>query len=256
MELDGKVALVTGGSKGIGRQLALDLGRDGATVLVAARSQAHLLDVVEVIREEGGSAQCIQLDVGDLDQVRSAFEKIMALHDRLDMLFTCAAIAPWGRVTELDPRRVEEVIRVNLIGTAWCVQAALPIMLNQNSGTLVAFSSHSAALPMHSAAPYCASKAGIVAFMEAVYTEVHQSGINVHVVFPAIVPDTEMAAEDISHRGRPPSLAVRSAADVSKAVLAAVGRRTVRISLPRGSGAAHVVRAMAPSASLRLLAHQ
>ena len=254
MRYDGRIALITGGSRGIGRQLASDLAAAGATVVVAARSQPDITATVASIREAGGKAWGLRCDVADLDQVHGTVAAVERDHGRLDLLATCAAIAPVAPVAELDPHALQRVVGVNLLGTMWCAQAVLPLMRRQHAGTIVTFSSHSARLPLPRAAAYCATKAGVAAFTEALYTEVHRDGIDVLTVYPAVVPDTDLARADIAQRGAPPKWATRTAAEVSRAVLRALASGRTQVVLPRGSTAVHVIRALAPTLTLRRLA--
>ncbi|MGH9098287.1 MAG: SDR family NAD(P)-dependent oxidoreductase, partial [Acidimicrobiales bacterium] len=94
MDLNQTVAVVTGGSRGIGRQLAIDLASDGAHVVLAARDQKHLDATVDAIRNRGGAATALVCDVGDPAQVQAVIEATEAERKRIDLLVTCAAIAP------------------------------------------------------------------------------------------------------------------------------------------------------------------
>ncbi len=255
MDLNDTVTIVTGGSRGIGRQLAVDLAGAGSHVVLVARNKEHLDATVRTIRNHGGSATGLVCDVGDPVQVQGVVEATEAERERIDLLVTCAAIAPPSTVADSSPEQLGKVVRVNLLGTMWCCRAVLPVMRRQQRGEIVTFSSHSAHLPLPSAAAYCATKAGVAAFSEALHAEVRHEGIHVFTVYPGVVPDTDLASADIAMRGAPPKLACVSAADVSRAVRKALGTDRAQVALPRGStGALGVVRSLAPTASLHRLA--
>ncbi|HVA05879.1 MAG TPA: SDR family oxidoreductase [Acidimicrobiales bacterium] len=256
MDLSGNVAIVTGGSRGIGRQLAIDLAREGAHVVLAARDEANLNVAVEAIRNAGGSAEALKCDVADPVQVQHLVDGTESERKRIDILVTCAAIAPPANVADCNVESLADVVRVNLLGTMWCCRSVLPTMRRQQRGEIVTFSSHAAHLPLPGAAAYSGSKAGVAAFTEALHAEVRSEGIHVFTMYPGVVPDTDLASADIAVRGAPPKLACVTAAEVSGAILKAFGSDRSQVALPRGSTAAlGVLRSLAPTWSLRRLAH-
>ena len=256
MNLNEKVAIVTGGSRGIGRQLAVDLAKKGAHVVLAARDEERLNAAVESIRSEGGSVAGLRCDVTDPVQIHHLVDSTESEHGRIDILVTCAAIAPPATVADSSVEGLADVIRANLFGTMWCCQAVLPTMRRQQGGEIVTFSSHAAHLPLPGAAAYCASKAGVAAFSEALHVEVRSEGIHVFTMYPGVVPETDLANADIAVRGAPPKLACVTAADVSGAVIHALGGKQSQVALPRGSTAAlGVIRSLAPTWSLHKFAH-
>ena len=106
MDLNGCIAIVTGGSRGIGRQLALDLAGHGAHVVLAARDQAHLDDAVEAVRRSGGSANGVRCDVADPSQVQHLIDGVESEYQKIDLLATCAAIGPPANVADYDLERL------------------------------------------------------------------------------------------------------------------------------------------------------
>jgi len=256
VDLNGSVAIVTGGSRGIGRELALDLARHGASVILAARDETNLDDAVEAIRRAGGSASGLRCDVADPAQVQDLIDGVESEYKKIDLLATCAAVAPPANVADCDAEDLAHVVNVNLLGTMWCCRAVLPIMRRQRRGQIVTFTSHTAHVPLPGAAAYSSTKAGVAAFSEALHAEARADGIHVVTVYPGIVADTELARADIAVRGAPPKLACVTAADVSDAVLKALDGDRSQIDLPRGSTAVlGVLRSLAPNWSLRRLAH-
>jgi NAD(P)-dependent dehydrogenase (short-subunit alcohol dehydrogenase family) len=253
MDANGIVAVITGGSSGIGRQLAEDLASRGAEVEILARGADAVADTVTAIVARGGRAVGRVCDVSDADAVTETFTAIEAQHGRIDLLVCCAGISPVAGVAQSTPAELERVVRVDLLGMMWCAQAAIPL-LPDGSGTIVTFSSNIAQLPIPLAASYCASKAGVVAFSESLGLELADRGIRVLTVYPAFVPDTRMAQEDIAVRGEPAKWMHRDRRQVSAAVLAALDeRRRIRLVLPPAMRVAHLARALAPAATLRMI---
>jgi 3-oxoacyl-[acyl-carrier protein] reductase len=183
------VALVTGGSRGIGRAVALDLAREGAHVLVNyARSEADAKEVVALIEEEGGSASLIQADVTDEEAVQRMFAGIRAGHGRLDVLVTSAGITRDRHVVAMSLEQFLEPMDVNMTGTFLCCRAALRIMQHQRRGAIVLVSSASA---LDGGFPgqtnYAASKGAIIAFGLALAKEAAPHGVRVNVMAPGFV---------------------------------------------------------------------
>ena len=172
MDLNGSIAIVTGGSRGIGRQLALDLAGHGAHVVLAARDEAHLDDAVEAIRRSGGSANGLRCDVADPSQVQHLIDGVESEYKKIDLLATCAAIGPPANVADCDLEGLASVVNVNLLGTMWCCRAVLPTMRRQHRGQIITFTSHTSHVPLPGAAAYSGTKAGVAAFSEALHAEV------------------------------------------------------------------------------------
>lgn len=254
MDLHGTVAVVTGASRGIGRQLATDLAADGARVVLLARNKPDLDAAAAAITGRGGAATTTVCDVSDRTQVEAAARQVLDEYGRIDVLATCAAIAPSGSVLDAPPDNLEEVLRVNLLGTMWCCRTVAPIMSRQGRGEIVTFSSHSGRLPMPGQAAYCATKAGVAAFSEALHTELRDRGVHVFTVYPGVVAETDLARADIAARGAPPRAARMTAAQVSAAIRQAFGTGRSQVALPKRSAALHVLRALAPTLTLHMTA--
>ncbi len=190
MDLSGRVALVTGGSRGIGRAIAQRLAVAGALVVAAAR-EAHAQSVVEEIGAAGGRAEALSLDVTTDGAADEAVKGLMQRHGRLDILVNNAGIARDQLMLRLKREDWDAVLATNLTGTFLLTQAALKPMIRQRSGRIVCISSVVGQAGNAGQANYAASKAGLIGFAKAVALEVASRGVTVNVVAPGLI-DTEM----------------------------------------------------------------
>jgi 3-oxoacyl-[acyl-carrier protein] reductase len=192
-ELDGKVALVTGASRGIGRAIAQELARRGAFVFLGARDEARLAEAVREIEAAGGRASALALDVSDRASVDGALDAVLKGQGRLDHLVNNAGITRDNLLLRMKPEEWDQVLAVNLTGTFHCTQAALRPMLKQRFGRIVNVTSVVGLAGNAGQANYAASKAGIVGFTKAVAREVASRSITVNAVAPGYV-ETDMTA--------------------------------------------------------------
>jgi len=192
-ELDGKVALVTGASRGIGRAIARELARQGAHVYLGARDEAKLAEAVGEIEAAGGRAAALALEVSDRASVEAGFDAILKAQGRIDHLVNNAGITRDNLLLRMKPEEWEQVLAVNLTGTFHCTQAALKPMLRQRAGRIVNITSVVGLAGNAGQANYAASKAGIVGFTKAVAREVASRSITVNAVAPGYI-ETDMTA--------------------------------------------------------------
>jgi 3-oxoacyl-[acyl-carrier protein] reductase len=191
--LEGKIALVTGASRGIGRMIARTLAARGAKLVCAARDEARLAEVVAEIRSQGGSAEAVRLDIADRASIEAAFEEVLKAHGRLDIVVNNAGITRDTLLLRMKPEDWEQVISTNLTGVFLCTQAALKPMLRQRAGRIINISSVVGLVGNAGQANYAASKAGIVGFTKSVAREVASRGITANVVAPGFI-ETDMTA--------------------------------------------------------------
>jgi 3-oxoacyl-[acyl-carrier protein] reductase len=192
-DLQGKVSLVTGASRGIGRAIARELARRGAFVFLGARDAGRLDAVAGEIAAAGGQAAALSLEVSERPSVDAAFEKILAAKGRLDHLINNAGITRDNLLLRMKPDEWAQVLDVNLTGAFHCTQAALRPMLKQRAGRIVNVTSVVGLTGNAGQANYAASKAGLVGFTKAVAREVASRSITVNAVAPGYV-ETDMTA--------------------------------------------------------------
>ena len=182
-----KVVFITGASSGIGRALAIELGRRGATVGLLARRADALRELVREVEQAGGRALALPADVRDAVAVRAAADELRARFERIDVLIANAGIALTAHITELRAEDVNEVMSINVVGAANSVTAVLPEMVARGRGQLVAISSLSAYRGLPKSAVYCASKAALSAFFESVRVDLRGTGIDVTIIHPGFI---------------------------------------------------------------------
>lgn len=194
MELESKVALVTGGGSGIGRAVALRLAERGATVAVGYLSRAEVANkTVEEIRGAGGTAIALNIDVRDYESVSQAVQRITREHKRIDVLVNNAGICTAGTIVSTDSTEGwTDVIQTNLVGAYHCIKAcSLPMML-QHSGAIVNVSSILGLVGKGGLSAYCASKAGLSGLTASLSAEFAMHGVRVNAVAPGYSDDTGM----------------------------------------------------------------
>ena len=191
--LEGKVSLVTGASRGIGRAIARALAAEGAHVILGARDQAKLADAVGEIASAGGSAEALALDVADRASVEAGIARVLGTRGRLDHLVNNAGVTRDNLLLRMKDEEWQQVLATNLTGVFLCTQAALRPMLKQRSGRIVNITSVVGLGGNAGQANYAASKAGIVGFTKSVAREVASRGITANAVAPGFI-ETDMTA--------------------------------------------------------------
>jgi 3-oxoacyl-[acyl-carrier protein] reductase len=206
VDLSGKVALVTGGGRGIGRSTALALAGVGADVAVAARSEGEVAAVAEEIRGLGRRAVAIVCDVTSYEQCRRMVERTLADLGRLDILVNNAGGGEERLpVAESSPERWARVIAVNLTGVYNCSRAALSALNEAKGGKIVNVGSGMGHVPMPGNSSYSVAKAGVRMLTRCLAQEVWQQGIDVNEVVPG--PVLTRLTEDRFQLGTPPPFA-------------------------------------------------
>jgi 3-oxoacyl-[acyl-carrier protein] reductase len=191
--LEGKVSVVTGASRGIGRAIANALATEGALVVLAARDAANLAQAVGEIAGAGGRAEALALDVADRSSVEDAMAHVLSAHGRVDHLVNNAGVTRDNLLLRMKDEEWQQVMATNLTGVFLCTQAVLKPMVRQRSGRIVSITSVVGLSGNAGQANYAASKAGIVGFTKSVAREVASRGITANAVAPGFI-DTDMTA--------------------------------------------------------------
>ncbi|MDD8042381.1 MAG: 3-oxoacyl-[acyl-carrier-protein] reductase [Verrucomicrobiota bacterium] len=187
MLLDGKVALVTGASRGIGRAIAKEFASQGAKVALCARSVDALQAVADEIAAAGGCAQPYALDVSSADGVRAVVEAVTEHFGRLDILINNAGITRDGLIARMKDDAWEEVLNTNLRGAFYLTRAAAKIMMRQRCGKIVNISSVVGLTGNPGQANYAASKAGLIGMTRSVAKELGSRNIQVNAIAPGFI---------------------------------------------------------------------
>jgi len=188
---DGKIAIVTGASRGIGRGIALALAEAGATVVCAARDLAKLEAVVAEIAAAGGKANAHGVDVSSRESIEALIAATIATHGRIDVLVNNAGITRDALLLRMRPADWDDVIATNLTSVFIATQAVMKPMLKQRAGSIINIGSVVGLTGNAGQANYAAAKAGLIGFSKSVAREVASRGIRVNVVTPGFI-ETDM----------------------------------------------------------------
>jgi NAD(P)-dependent dehydrogenase (short-subunit alcohol dehydrogenase family) len=200
MRLKDKVALITGGTSGIGRATALLFAQEGAKVVVVGRDEARGQNVVAEIAAAGGAAIFFKCDVRFADQCRQVVEGTVRTFGRLDILFNNAGVFYANTVIDCTEEEWDLTVDISLKGTYLMSKYALPHMIAQGSGAIVNTSSGWGLVGGNEAAAYCAAKGGVVLLTKAMAVDHGRQGIRINCVCPGDV-DTPMLVDDAQRRG-------------------------------------------------------
>jgi NADP-dependent 3-hydroxy acid dehydrogenase YdfG len=229
MDMNGRVALVTGASSGFGEAVALGLAKAGAKVALAARREDRLRDLAARITAKGGEAHVIVADFTDEAQAQRAVRETETAFGRLDILINNAGVMYLEPVATADLGRWRSMLELNVLGLIAATQAALPGMTARKDGHIVNIASTAGHVSNPLAAAYSATKFGVIGFSESLRKEVHKDNIRVTVISPGMAA-TELrdhiAVEAIQTTLNNNAAAMRqlTAEDVADAILYAVSR--------------------------------
>jgi NADP-dependent 3-hydroxy acid dehydrogenase YdfG len=185
--LAGRVAVVTGAGRGIGRAIALGLAREGAAVVLASRTRPELEAVAAAIAREGGRARIVPTDVTSDAALPALIGETLQAFSRVDIVVPAAGAAAFGPVADAAADDWDMLLAVNLRAVMRTCRAALPAMVAQRSGTIIILGSIAARRPIPGTAAYSASKAGVEAFGRVLAEELRPVGVRVGVLAPGAV---------------------------------------------------------------------
>jgi len=204
MDLQEKVAVVTGASRGIGRAIALELASRGASVVINYNASAEAAaEVVEAVEAEGGQAVAVQADVGDFDQAAKLIGTAVDTFGRIDILVNNAGTTRDQLLMLMKEDDWDVVLRTNLKGVFNCCKAAARKMMRQRYGRIVNISSVSGIAGQGGQTNYSASKAGVIGFTKSLAKELGPRNVTVNAVAPGFVPTalTAELPEDLKQKG-------------------------------------------------------
>ena len=193
MKLEGRVALVTGASQGIGHACALALAQEGASIAVAARNQQKLEELVEQITAAGGKAAAFVMDVADEEQVKAGIKSALGQFGKIDILVNNAGIARDQLVMRMKRADWDAVLNTNLTSAYLCIQQVIGSMLKQRWGRIINITSVFGQIGQAGQANYAASKAGLIGLTMAMAREVASRNITCNAVAPGFI-NTSMTA--------------------------------------------------------------
>ena len=186
-KLDGKVVVITGASRGIGKAIASAFAAVGAKVVLAARTRETLEQVAADLRKSGAEALAVPTDVTDANAVQRLIERTLDAYQGVDILVNNAGVGYFGQVVDFAPDDWDTVVNSNLKAVYLCAKYALPPMFARGSGQIINVLSVAAKVAFEASAAYCAAKAGALALTKVLASEVRQQNIRVTAVLPGSV---------------------------------------------------------------------
>jgi NAD(P)-dependent dehydrogenase (short-subunit alcohol dehydrogenase family) len=208
MQLEGKVALVTGAGSGIGKAAALLLGREGARVAALSRTEKELQETVREIEAAGGEGMVVTADTSDPEKMQRAVQQVVERWDRLDIVVANAGVnGVWAPLEELEPEEWDRTFAINLKGTFLTVKYSTPHLKKRGGSVIVVASINGTRVFSNTGATaYASSKAGQVAFTKMVALELAKHKVRVNVICPGAIEtkiDDNTEHRDIEHLGVP-----------------------------------------------------
>ena len=201
IDLGGKVAVVNGGSRGIGEAIARGLAACGAEVVLSSRKLESVQEVAQSINADGGKASARACHAGHMDEIEALFKGVREDFGRLDILINNAATNPWfGPAAELPADAFDKTIEVNLKGPYYMMSQAIPLMAESGGGSIVNVASIAALVSMAGQAVYAMTKAGLVSLTKSFAYEYGKAGVRVNAIMPGIV-ETRFAAALVENPG-------------------------------------------------------
>ena len=186
-ELKGKIALITGGSRGIGKAIALALAEEGVNVAITGRNEEKLKAVVQEIEQKGVKSAYAVFDITSKTEVYGALEKLQKDFGKIDVLVNNAGIAAFGGILEMEDEKWEEIVKTNLFGAYYVVKAVVPSMVERKTGDIINISSTAGLKGNAMTSAYSASKFGLIGMSESRMLELRKQNIRVTTLMPSTI---------------------------------------------------------------------
>ena len=186
-ELKGKIALITGGSRGIGKAIALALAEEGVNVAITGRNEEKLKAVVQEIEQKGVKSVYAVFDITSKTEVYGALEKLQKDFGKIDVLVNNAGIAAFGGILEMEDEKWEEIVKTNLFGAYYVVKAVVPSMVERKTGDIINISSTAGLKGNAMTSAYSASKFGLIGMSESMMLELRKQNIRVTTLMPSTI---------------------------------------------------------------------
>ena len=198
MKLKDQVAIITGGAKGIGKAIATLFVKEGAKVVIVARTAQDVKNTQRELQNFGGDVIGVVADISNWDEIMKVTKKTLAVFKTIEILVNCAGTQnPIGSFLSTDREEWLKNVCINLIGTTMCCRAVLPVMINNKRGKIINFSGGGATAPRPNFSAYACSKTAVVRFTEILAIEVKDRGIDVNAIAPGVV-NTRMIGEIVN----------------------------------------------------------
>jgi NAD(P)-dependent dehydrogenase (short-subunit alcohol dehydrogenase family) len=250
-----KSVVVTGASSGIGHDVALAFGEQGAHVALLARRRVQLEELAGKINKAGGKALALDCDVTDRARVFWAIDQVKEAFGKVDILINSAGLLIAETVEEMQPEDLERMMAVNVFGALNAMQAVLPLMRKAKSGNIVNISSLAGRRGVSPLGGYSSTKFALVGMTEALRVELFNTGIKVSLVMPGVI-DTPMARNALKHHDPLKNVSAMMAMParwVTWAVLAAAAFGLTEVDVPPGAAVAEKLASLFPGVTDALL---
>ncbi len=222
-QLNGKIALITGGGTGIGKGIGRAFAREGANLMIAARREEYLVSAAEEFRGLGSAVETVPTDVTDEAQVKTLFETVIDRFGRLDILVNNSGAFDGGPIEDISLDAWQKVIGVNLTGVFLCTRQAMRIMKKQMGGRIINIGSISAQMPRMNSAPYVTSKHGLVGLTRSTALEGRAFNVSASCLHPG---NTSVEFRQSAIEGEP-RMSVDEMASIALAMAALPAHATV-----------------------------
>jgi len=188
MQFKGKVALITGGSSGIGKEVAKELLKEGCRVLIIGKTKSKVQGTLKELKSISDNCSGYVCDINDEKRVKYLVNDVLKENKfQIDILINCAGFSYYKEFTELEDEEIKEIVSTNLLGTLYFCKYIIPFMEKQGNGHIVNVASVAGRIGFPKMSVYCASKFGVVGFSECLYYELKKKGINVTLICPGAV---------------------------------------------------------------------